>query len=201
VNSPETILLIGGGGHCVSVIDVIEREGKYKIFGVTDKAERIGQNVLDYGIIGTDDDLENLYEKCKHAIVTVGQIRTPNLRISLYEKLKAIGYILPAIVSPLAYVSKHATLGEGTVIMHQALINAGAAIGNNCIINSKALIEHDSIIEDNCHISTGAIVNGGVRIRKNTFFGSNAVSQDHLESNEADFIPANSLLKRARHGQ
>ncbi|MCK4874736.1 MAG: acetyltransferase, partial [Sulfurimonas sp.] len=53
----KKILLIGGGGHCHSVIDVIELENKCTIVGIIDKKEFIGQDVLGYKIIGCDDDL------------------------------------------------------------------------------------------------------------------------------------------------
>ena len=59
----KEIILVGGGGHCKSVIDVIEQEAKYKIAGIIDKKELIGSNVLGYKIIGCDDDLVKLKEK------------------------------------------------------------------------------------------------------------------------------------------
>ncbi|MDB2562798.1 NeuD/PglB/VioB family sugar acetyltransferase [Sulfurimonas sp.] len=189
----EKILLIGGGGHCQSVIDVIELEDKYTIVGIIDKKELVGQEVLDYKVIGSDDDLENLYQEYKYAVVSVGQISTSVLRVKLFEKLKNIGYTLPVIVSPLAYVSKHSCIDEGTVVMHQVLINSNVKIGKNCIINSKALIEHDVIVEDNCHISTSAILNGGVKVKEGTFFGSNATSKEGIEV--SGFIKAGSLIK------
>lgn len=189
----EKILLVGGGGHCRSVIDVIEQEDRFEIAGIIDKQELFGKDVLGYQIIGTDDDLSLLREKFLYAIVTVGQIKSNSLRVKLFKFLKELDYHLPAIVSPLAYVSKHASLGEGTVVMHQALVNASVKIGKNCIINSKALIEHDSIIEDHCHISTASVVNGGVKIRENTFFGSNATSKEYIEIDR--FIKAGSVVK------
>lgn len=189
---PE-ILLIGGGGHCKSVIDVIEQENKFTIAGIVDKKELIGTEVLGYKVIAYDDDLENLFEKYSYAIVTVGQIRSVSLRVKLFNKLKEIGYKLPVIVSPLAYVSRYSSVGEGTVIMHNALINADVKIGKNCIINSKALVEHDSTIEDNCHVSTAAVINGGVTVKENTFFGSNATSKEYMEIGK--FIKAGSLVK------
>jgi sugar O-acyltransferase (sialic acid O-acetyltransferase NeuD family) len=187
------ILLIGGGGHCKSVIDVIEQENRYLIAGIIDKKELIGQEILGYKVIGSDDDLHNLYKEYKYAIVTVGHIKTNTLRVKLFTILKEIGYNLPAIISPLAYVSKYSFIDEGTVVMHQALINANAKVGKNCIINTKALIEHDSIIEDNCHISTASVINGGVIIKENTFFGSNATSKQSIEID--GFIKAGSLAK------
>lgn len=189
------ILLIGGGGHCKSVIDVIEMEGSYMIAGIIDKKELLGQKVLGYEIIGCDDDLEVLFDRFKYAIVTVGQIKSPDVRIKLFNRLKTIGYELPVIISPMAYVSKHATVDMGTVVMHDALVNANAKIGKNCIINSKALIEHDSIIGDYCHISTGAVINGGTVISQGTFFGSNAVSKEYVSIAEKSFIKAGSIVK------
>jgi len=189
----EEILLIGGGGHCKSVIDVIEQENRYKIAGIIDKKELIGECVLGYKIIGCDDDLNRLFGDYQNALVTVGQMKSNHLRILIFDKLKNIGFKLPTIVSPLAYVSKHTEIREGSIVMHQALINANVKIGKNCIINTKALIEHDCIIEDNCHISTGSILNGGVRVEKNTFFGSNATSKESIEI--GGFIKAGSLVK------
>ena len=189
----EKIVLIGGGGHCHSVIDVIELENRYEIIGIIDTKENIGKKVLGYEIIGCDDDLETIFLSCKNALITVGQIKTSDLRIKLFDKLKDIGFNFPVIISPIAYVSKHAIIDEGTVIMHHALVNANVKIGKNCIINSKALIEHDCIICDNCHISTSSVINGGVTVKANTFFGSNATSKQAIEI--AGFIKAGSLVK------
>lgn len=189
------ILLIGGGGHCKSVIDVIEMEGSFTIAGIIDQKELLGQKILGYEVIGCDDNLEALFARFKYAIVTVGQIQSPNVRIKLFNRLTSIGFKMPPIISPMAYVSKHATVESGTVVMHNALINANAAVGKNCIINTKALIEHDSIIGDHCHISTGAILNGGTVAAQGTFFGSNAVSKEYAAFAEKSFIKAGSVAK------
>ncbi|NCO01964.1 MAG: acetyltransferase [Epsilonproteobacteria bacterium] len=189
----KEILLIGGGGHCKSVIDVIEQEAKYKIVGIIDKKELIGESVLDYKIIGCDEDLKDLQTKYPHAIITVGHIKSNETRIKLFNLLKTLGFHMPSIISPLAYVSKHAFVDEGTIVMHHALLNPHAKIGKNCIINSKALIEHDVVVEENVHISTSAIINGGALIKANTFFGSGAIIKEY--STACGFIKAGSLVK------
>lgn len=189
----EKIILIGGGGHCRSVIDVIELEDNYTIAGIIDKKELIGRDVLGYKVIGCDDDLQELHKKYKYAAVTIGQISSNIVKVKLFNMLKSIGYSLPVIISPLAYVSKHAFIDEGTVVMHQALINSNAKVGKNCIVNSKVLIEHDCIIENNCHISTAAVINGGVKVKEGTFFGSNSTTKEYTEI--SGFIKAGSLIK------
>jgi len=193
-NKPE-ILLIGGGGHCHSVIDVIEQEDRFKIAGIIDKKELIGTKVLDYEVIACDDDLEELYETYKYAIVTVGQIKSNSLRVKLFDLIKSIGYTLPTIISPLAYVSKYSTMEEGTVILHQALVNANTKIGKNCIINTKSLVEHDTTIENHCHISTGTIINGGAVVEQNSFVGSNATTKEYITITNNSFIKAGSVVK------
>lgn len=187
------LILMGGGGHCAACIDVIEQEDRFEIVGIVDK-DTSGGMLLGYPILGSDDDLQVLRASCDHALITIGQIKSPSIRIRLFELAKSFGFTLPSIVSPRAYVSKHAALGEGTIIMHDALINARAVIGRNCIINTKALVEHDGVVEDNCHISTGAIVNGGAIVREGTFVGSNAVTKESVETKENDFIKAGSLF-------
>lgn len=191
----KELFLIGGGGHCKSCIDVIEQEGKFKIIGIIDQKNKIGQKVLGYEIIGSDEDIPKLLKRCNFFHITVGQIGSPDIRMKIYNELKNLNAQFPVIVSPLAHVSKHSQLGEGTIIMHYAMVNADARVGKNCIINSKSLIEHDSVIEDFCHIATGAIVNGGTRVERESFIGSGAVTKQGANIPEKSFIKANSTFK------
>ena len=108
----DEIILIGGGGHCESVIDVIEQEHRFMIAGVIDRPELLGSKVLGYEVIGNDVDLQALAGKYKYALITVWQIRSPNARIRLFELVKKAEFTLPVIISPRAYVSKYATIGE-----------------------------------------------------------------------------------------
>lgn len=177
----KIIVLVGGGGHCRACIDVLDLAGYYEVAGIVDSREKIGQEVLGRPIIGCDDDLSKLIPEYRHFLVTIGQIKSPNQRMRLFGVLQEAGAVLPSVSSPLAYISKHAQIGGGTIIMHHAVVNASAVIGMNCIINTCALVEHDCTIEDHCHVSTGAIVNGGVTVGCGAFLGSNAVIREGVE--------------------
>ena len=177
----EKIILIGGGGHCKACIDVIEQLGKFSIEGIIDVPDKLHHKLLGYTIIATDDELPQLVNENVNFLITLGQIKNPEIRIKIFEKLKDLSAKLPIIISPLAYVSRHAQIDEGTIVMHHALINAGAHVGKNCIINTKALVEHDARIGNHCHISTGAIINGGVKVKSGTFVGSNAATRENIE--------------------
>ncbi len=176
----KSLLLIGGGGHCRSCIDVIEATGQFEIAGIVDRNGVCNTDSMAYPLLGNDDDLPRLVKKYCSALVTVGQMRCTGVRMRLFEMLNELEADLPVIVSPQAYVSRHAHVSAGTIVMHSALINANARIGENCIINSQALIEHDAIVEPHCHISTGAKVNGGASIEMGTFIGSGAVIREGI---------------------
>ena len=190
----KKIILIGAGGHCVSCIDVIEMQRKFKIVGLIDnKKEKF---LLDYKIIGSDNELKRFSRRIQYALITTGHIKNSKIRENLFKKVLNYGFKFPTIVSPLSYVSKRAAIGEGTIVMHGSTINAGAKIGKNCIINSKTLIEHDVVVEDNCHLSTGSTVNGGVTIKKNSFIGSCSVIKQNIKIEKNCFVNANLFIEK-----
>ena len=190
-----TLLLVGAGGHARSCIDVIEQAG-LKIAGLVGQRPEVGSAVLGYAVLGTDDDLPALAKANAFALVTVGQVDTPGPRIRLYERLLEVGFRLPKVISPLAYVSPHAEIGEGTIVMHGAVVNAGARVGRNCIINSKALVEHDASVGDHCHVSTRSVLNGGVKVGRGSFVGSGAVLRHDIRVGDECFIGMGCLVRK-----
>ncbi len=193
----EDLILIGGGGHCRSCIDVIRAEGRYRIVGIIDTQENLGQKVSGYEVIGTDENLKVLAKKGGQFLITVGQIKSPKRRMEIYNLIKSCGGNFATVVSPFAYVSSLAKIGEGTIIMHHALVVSHATIGKNCIINSKALIEHDAQIGDDCHVSTGAIVNGTAILTGQTFLGSGSIVNHQVTIAGGCIIGSGSLVVRS----
>ncbi len=191
----KELYLIGGGGHCKSCIDVIELEGKFTIKGIFDKKENIGKNVLGYPIVGSDEDIAKYISSQSYFLITVGQIKSPDIRIAIFENLKKQKANMAIVISPRAYVSKHAQIGEGSILLHDVLVNAAAIVGKNCIINSESLIEHDAQIGNHCHISTAAIVNGNCQINEGSFVGSNAVLKEGIIVSTKSVIQAGSFYR------
>lgn len=182
--SKPPVLLAGAGGHARACIDVIEQQGRLTVSGLVGTPNEVGTKVLGYPVLGTDADLPDLLAAHPHALVVAGQIKTPEVRIRLFDVLVRSGCPLPTIVSPRAYVSPYARLGEGSIVMHGAVVNAGAVVGRNCIINSLSLVEHDVTVGDHCHIATGAMVNSGVTVGNGTFIGSGSTVRQGVQIGE-----------------
>lgn len=191
----KNLILVGGGGHCKSVIDVAEGAG-YTILGIFDRPEEVGKRVLGYEVIGTDEEMHKFANKVEF-VVTVGQIKSPSLRIKLHQMLAETGCRLATIVAPTAHVSPYALIGEGTVVMHQAVVNAGAHIGKGCIINTFANIEHDAVIGNYCHISTGSMVNGECKVGERCFIGSQSVLTNRISVGDDIIVGAGSFVRKS----
>ena len=84
----DEIILVGAGGHTHACIDVIELTGQFKIMGFIEKNDIISQGNLGYSIIGIDDDLESIRKKYSYALITVGQIKSSNTRVELFQLLQ-----------------------------------------------------------------------------------------------------------------
>ena len=190
----KTLILIGGGGHCRSAIDVIHSCHQFEIIGITDRKEKIGESIDGVEIIAEDEELEDLIPKYSNCLVTVGQLKNPGLKILLFEMAQNFGGNLPVITSPYAIVSKQAIIGEGTIVFHRSVVNAGSTVGKNCIINTGAIIEHDVTIGDHTHISTGSIINGHCSVGSRSLIGSGTVVIQEITIGDDIVVGANSTV-------
>jgi sugar O-acyltransferase (sialic acid O-acetyltransferase NeuD family) len=192
----KNIILIGGGGHAQSSIDVIEAQKKFKIIGIFDNSKKTGTKIGKYKILGRDKDIPKFKRFAKFALITIGQIKNSLIREKIFKKLKNIGIEFPTIISPYSIVSRNAIIEEGTIIHHNTVINSGVEIGKNCIINTNTIIEHNSKIKDHSHISTSVTINGDVEIGSNTFVGSGSVLKNSIKIKDFSFIPMGTVLKK-----
>ncbi len=191
----KKLILIGGGGHCNSVIEVA-KNSDYTIIGILDKSDRIGEFCCGFPIIGTDELISKHASSCQF-IITVGQIKDSTLRKNLMNLVLSKGGELATIVSKAAYFSEFAKIGRGSIVMNHALVNSNVIIGENCIINSKSLIEHDTIIGNNTHISTGVIINGNCTIGNNCFIGSGSILSNNIQIPDNTIIGIGSIVNKS----
>ena len=196
----ESIVMIGSGGHALSCLDVINTTGKFKCVGYVDVTPNESAYWKDLPYLGTDVDYVRLAKEWKNFFLGVGQIESSAVREKIVTLVTKAGGVFPLVVSPHAYVSITAQMGQGTVIMHGAHVGPQAQLGAFNIINTKALIEHGVRTEDFVHVSTGAVANGDVVIGKSSFIGSNAVIRQSLKIPAQSFIQAGQFANNSTVG-
>lgn len=172
------LLLIGGGGHCHSVIDSILSLNTFEEIGIIDN---MNISCLGITVVGTDDDLPRLFsEGWSDAFITVGSVGNTAIRRRLYEMAKSLGFNFPTIVDPTATVAKECEIGEGAFIGKHAIVNSGSSLGVCTIINTGAIIEHDCSIGDFSHISSGTVLCGQVRVGSDSHVGARSVIRQQI---------------------
>ena len=168
------LLLIGGGGHCSSVLDAVLKSGQYDEIGIVDYD--IEASKLGVPVVGNDGELSRLAsEGWTHAFISVGSVGDVRLRKKLYSMVKKLNFQIPEIVDPTASIAQNAYIGEGVYVGKQAIVNTSAVIGECAIINSRAVVEHDCTVGAFSHISPGAVLLGGVSVGANTHIGAGSV--------------------------
>lgn len=178
----EDIVLIGGGGHALSCLNVIRRGGRFHPVGILDRDIPIGESVDGVCVVGTDADRDK-WVKCGAVFhVASGMLRGNNRRREhLFTLYQSEGGRFPVLVDPAASIAESAVLGEGTILMPGARINAGAETGLNVIVNTGAIIEHGARIGSHVHVATSAVVNGECRVGEGCFIGSGALLRNGIE--------------------
>lgn len=188
----KKLLVIGGGGHCKSVLDCVLSLGLYDDVGIIDK-----ENVEIPGasFVGSDQDLVSLFQKgWTDAFITVGSVGNTAARRRLFEMIKQIGFTIPAIVDKTAAIARGTQIGEGSFVGKKAVVNTGAALGCCAIVNTGAIVEHDCIVGDFCHISPGAVLCGEVKIGADSHIGAGAVIRQQISVGNNVMIGAGSVV-------
>lgn len=188
------LLLIGGGGHCKSIIDVLSETSLFDEIGIVDKTYGIVDSVDGIKIVGNDDMLPDLSVEYGYAFISVGSTGNPGLRIKLFEMIQALGFAIPSIISRTASVSRTALIEEGVFIGKRAVVNTSAVIQKCAIINTGAIIEHECQIGEFAHIAPGSVLSGNVVVGDRTHIGTNATIINNCEIGSDSVVGAGSVV-------
>lgn len=193
----KKLLLIGGGGHCKSVIEASLLSSEYNEIGIIDKSPKLGSEVLGIKIIGNDLDLTKLKERgFKYAFISLGSIGDPKRRIELSKILVQLNFKIPSIVHPSANISSFCEIEEGVFIGKNVIINGDTKVLKNSILNTGCIIEHDCQIGSFAHIAPGVVLSGNVRIGNNSHIGAGTVIRQEITIGNNTVIGIGSVVTK-----
>ncbi len=161
----RSIVIIGAGGHGKVVADIVERQGRYSIAGWVDSGREPGQRFCGYAVLGPVEELPDLATRypVAGAILAIGK-NYDRRAVAERLTLEAPDLRFITAVHPSAAVGRGATLGPGTVVMAQAVVNSDAEVGAHCILNTGSSLDHDCRMDDFASLAPGVAVGGNVSI-------------------------------------
>lgn len=162
----EKLLLVGAGGFGRVVLE--HASTLYDCAFLDDGDATVVDGVP---IIGKTGDVASFYPEYKKLLVTIGNNK---LRERIYEEAASIGFTFPNIIHPTAYISPHAHIGSGCVILNNAVIQNNTKCGDGCILNPGVELHHDSSIGNYCLIYTNSVVRSLTHVGNRVWIGSNA---------------------------
>ncbi len=183
----KEVIIIGASGHGKVVADIVLKSND-RIIGFLDDNENI-KEFIGYRVLGKTSDY--IYYPNVKFVVAIGN---SNVRERLANLMKDKVSFYTGIHPSSQISSLNVTIGEGTVVMANAVINSGATIGKHCIINTGAVVEHDNIIGDFTHVSVGTKLGGSVEIGKSCWLGIGATISNNIRIASNSFIGAGAVV-------
>lgn len=99
-------------------------------------------------------------------------------------------------IHPTALIDPSVVPGEGSVIVHRAVVQAGSCVGSHLIINTGAVVEHDCVLADFVHVGPCAVLCGSVQIGECTLVGAGSVILPGIRIGAECVIGAGSVVTR-----
>ncbi len=191
------IVIVGGGGHARVLIDLIRAAGQFDIVGLTDPDLPVGTVVSGVPVLGDDAMLTDLYAQgVRYGAVGVGSVKDNSLRQRIFHRLESIGYSIPVLCHPSAWISSEVKLARGAQILVRAIVETHASVGVNTIINTAVVIGHDCQIGNHVHIASGTVLSGGVIVEDEAFVGAGSVIIQRIKIGRKAVVAAGAVVIR-----
>lgn len=188
----KKLLLIGGGGHCHSILDSALATDLYDEIGIVDS---INASYLGVSVIGTDNDIPSLIQDgWTDAFITVGSVGNTKIRRRLYEMVKNLKLHIPTIIDPSATIGNGVEIKEGAFIGKRSVVNTGCTVEECSIVNTGAILEHDCTIGAFSHISPGTVLCGQVKVGSDSHVGAGSVVRQLIVIGNGVLIGAGSVV-------
>ena len=134
------------------------------------------------------------FEVCDRSAKVTIAVGEPADREKLAKKVSDKGMKLASVISPRAYVSESAVIGDGSVIAPFASVQSMAIVGQNVSINTQAIIGHDVVVEDGAVISSQVNLGGASVVKSNAYVGMGALVQEKIKIGRWSIIGMGSVV-------
>lgn len=191
----KDLVVIGSGGlDIVRLIEDINSDTKeYNFLGFLEKDKsKIGQDVLGYPILGSDDLLLTKFSQC---CVVNNVIQTTQIHEIVTNNLREIYHVnnFPNLIHPTSkYV--YFGIGEGNIIYEHVTFGAASSIGNFNILYPNTSIGHETKVGDSNLMALNVNIGARSNIGNRNLFGNASVVSLGLNIGDDNQLGVGSVL-------
>lgn len=179
------MLIYGAGGHAKVIISCIlaNQNSIDTIFDDNPERKEI------YGMTVSGFYNPNIFPDQK-LIIAVGD---NFIRRKISNQVK---HVFGIMIHPFSIADKSVKIDEGTVVLHNAVIQADSVIGRHVIINTSVSVDHDCIIGDFVHLAPGVILSGNICVGENTLIGVGSIVAPGLTIGKNCLVASGSIVTK-----
>ena len=193
---PLVIYGAGGYGREVAWIacDINSQRPTWDLLGFLDNnAATLPKTVCGFPVLGTAQWLAK--NPRVHVALAIGD---PKARAKIARSLQASNMALATLIHPTTILPRHprweTSIGRGTIVGANVVINTRTAVGDCVIINKCCTIGHDVVVQDFASIMPLCSVSGSSRIQRAAFVGTGANIIEHVNVGCGAVIGAGSVV-------
>lgn len=192
--SRQPWLIYGARSFALTVADLIEDTGA-RTLGMID--DTLPSSAEADSVFTFTAAVERFAEQQPSLALGIGY-RDLAARWRAWQRLRELGWPMPSLVHPEAYVARTAHVEEGAIVMARAIVDRNARIEQGSVVWPGACVSHDSSVGVNCFVSPGAIICGHVRVGAHSFVGAGALIADGCNVPESSFLKMGSRHSERR---
>ena len=207
-----SIIIIGAGGHAISVTNVAISNGMSVIAYVDDN--KAGIEIMGTPVITK----KQCFETCSNnnfAIAIGDNAERERVRTEYFESLPNACF--PSLIHASSVIGFGTIIGDGAIVMPLVNLGPNSKIGEFCILNTISSIDHDCTMKSysslaprvacggnvkigfRSAISIGATVKHGVTLGNDVVIGANSYVNKIVEDNILAYgTPCNSIRVRRK---
>ena len=193
----QKIIIVGNSIAADIDYGFLEQDKRYEVvcFAVDKKyidgKSKFGLDELDINL------LKSRYNCEEHKVVLgVGYNNLNQNREVIYNRIKNLGYEIETYIHPSAVVHENVSIGEGSMVLSNSVVEPFAKIGVNSFIWSYCTIAHHSEVQSHCWIASNTVLSGEATIKGFSFVGVNCTIVNKVTVESLNIIGAGSLITK-----
>ncbi len=191
----KNVIIFGNGSYAKTITYYIENYTDWSVVGYsTDLNIEMdsfnGKQYIPFEVV-LKDYSPDAYE----IVMGIGYKNMNNLRKEKFEMIKSYGYRFPNFIHPTAIIN-NTVLGEGNVILENAVIEPYTVLGDDNILWSAVLLGHDGIHGSHNQYAVCCSIAGNCRVGDNCFIGNHATVKDGLSISSYSLLGAGVYLSK-----
>ncbi len=167
------IVVFGAGGYARVAADAAEASGLWRVAAFIETAPEVGATMLGRPVWPQAEVFAGGRGPGAGLVAVGDNFLRQRVVAAVLQAQPAFEFV--TTIHPRATVSRHATVGVGSVLLAGAIVNPAARVGAHVALYTNAIVEHDNEIADYVTLAPAATLGGSVRIGERTFVGLGAV--------------------------